>query len=88
MEDIARGVLAGIAIGCFSAAVVKGNMIAADALVELNALAIGMAVVMGRAAWREIKLRRLSRQIAAQIIGKMERQQADDEAEDEDEDES
>ena len=81
MEDIAKGVLAGIALGSFAAVMVKANMIASKALLELNCLAIDMAFVMGHAAWSEIKLRRRWRQLEIQIVGERERTQADDEDE-------
>ena len=51
MEDIARGVLTGVAIGGFAAAVVKINMFTVDKLSMLNALAIETAIGMGRGAW-------------------------------------
>ena len=62
MEDIARGALTGIAIGGFTAAVVKINMFAIDKLSLLNSLAFETAVGMGRTALEDIKIRRLRRQ--------------------------
>ena len=61
MEDIARGVLAGVALGGFTAAVVKVNMFTIDKLSMLNNLAIETAVGMGKAAWENIKMRRLQK---------------------------
>ena len=63
MEDFARGVLTGVAIGGFTAAVVKINMFTIDKLSMLNNLAIETAVGMGRTTLENIKMRR--RQIAA-----------------------
>ena len=64
MEDIAPGVLAGVALGGFAAVVVKVNMFTIDKLSMLNNLAIETAVGMGRTTLENIKIRRL-RQIAA-----------------------
>ena len=57
MEDFARGVLTGIAIGGFAAVVVKVNMFTIDKLSMLNNLAIETAVGMGRAALEDIQIR-------------------------------
>ena len=62
MDDIARGVLAGVAIGGFAAAVVKVNMFVIDKLSMLNNLALETAVGMGRTTLEDIQMRR--RQIA------------------------
>ena len=77
MAHIARGVLAGIAIGGFAAVIVKTNLIVLKALGEFNNLAVDMALVMGRAAWREIKLQRLCRQLAVLAVGEIEKKQAE-----------
>ena len=61
MEDIAQGVLAGIAIGGFAAVMVKVNMFVIDKLSMLNSLALVTAVGMGRSALEDIKIRRLRR---------------------------
>ena len=61
MEDIARGVLTGVAIGGFAAAVVKINMFTIDKLSMLNGLALETAVGMGKAAWENIEMRRQKR---------------------------
>ena len=58
MEDIARGVLAGVAIGGFAAVVVKVNMFTIDKLSMLNNLAIETAFNIGKAAWENIEMRR------------------------------
>ena len=68
MTDIARGVLAGIAIGGFTAAVVKINRLVLDALTELNIMATEMALDMGRAAWIRIKLKRFYRSVADEAV--------------------
>ena len=64
MEDIARGVLTGVAIEGFAAAVVKINMFTIDKLSMLNNLAIETAVGMALTTLANIKIRRLRRQIA------------------------
>ena len=58
MSDFARSVLAGVAIGVFTAAVVKVNLFVIDKLVTINALAIETAVVMGMSTLEFIKMRR------------------------------
>ena len=40
MENIARGVLAGVAIGGFTAVLIKANLLAVKALLYFNALAV------------------------------------------------
>ena len=58
MEDFARAVLAGAAVGVFTAAVVKANLFVIDKLATINALAIETAVVMGMSTVETIKMRR------------------------------
>ena len=58
MADFARSVLAGVAIGVFTAAVVKVNLFVLDKLVMINALALETAVVMGMSTLEFIKMRR------------------------------
>ena len=58
MEDIGLSVLAGVAIGGFTAVVVKVNMFTIDKLSRLNNLAIETAFNIGRAAWENIEMRR------------------------------
>ena len=70
MEDIARGVLAGVALGGFAAVVVKVNMFTIDKLSMLNNLAIETAFNIGRAALENIEMRR---RILQQIAEEQER---------------
>ena len=58
MSDFARSVLAGVAVGVFTAAVVKVNLFVIDKLVTINALALETAVVMGMSTLETIKMRR------------------------------
>ena len=58
MEDFARAVLAGVAVGVFTAAVVKANLFVIDKLATINALALETAVVMGMSTVETIKMRR------------------------------
>ena len=58
MADFARSVLAGVAFGVFTAAVVKVNLFVIDKLVTINALALETAVVMGMSTLETIKMRR------------------------------
>ena len=58
MEDFARSVLAGAAVGVFSAAVVKVNLFVLDKIATINTLALETAVVMGVSAFETIKMRR------------------------------
>ena len=58
MEDFARSVLAGVAVGVFTAAVVKVNLFVFDKLATINALALETAVVMGMSTLELIKMRR------------------------------
>ena len=58
MEDFARSVLAGVAVGVFTAAMVKVNLFVLDKLATINTLAIETAVVMGVSTLEFIKMRR------------------------------
>ena len=58
MEDFARSVLAGVAVGVFSAAVVKANLFVIDKIAKINALALETAVVMGLSSLETLKMRR------------------------------
>ena len=58
MEDFARAVLAGVAVGVFTAAVVKVNLFVLDKLATINALALETAVGMGVFSLETIKMRR------------------------------
>ena len=58
MEDFARSVFAGVAVGVFTAAVVKVNLFVIDKLATINALAIETAVIMGVSTLETIKRRR------------------------------
>ena len=58
MADFARSVLAGVAVGVFTAAVVKVNLFVIDKLVTINTLALETAVVMGMSTLETIKMRR------------------------------
>ena len=64
MEDFARSVFAGVAVGVSTAAVVKVNLFVIDKLVTINALALETAVVMGMSTLETIKMRR---QIAEEV---------------------
>ena len=55
MADFARSVLA---VGVFTAAVVKVNLFVLDKLATINALALETAVVMGMSTLETIKMRR------------------------------
>ena len=67
MEDLARAVLTGVAIGGFAAAVVEVNMFAIDKLSMLNSIALETTVGMALTTLDIIKFRRRQRlqQIAA-----------------------
>ena len=54
MKDLVRATLAGIAIGGLAAAVVEANLIALQALVQLNCFAIETACVMTKAVFTKI----------------------------------
>ena len=58
MEDCARAVLTGVAIGVFTAAVVKGNLFVLDKIAKINTLALETAVGMGVFSLETIKMRR------------------------------
>ena len=58
MDDIAQGVLTGVAIGGFAAAVVKVNMFVIDKLSMLNNIALETTVGMALNALEIIKFRR------------------------------
>ena len=58
MENFARSVLAGVAVGVFTAAVVKVNLFILDKLATINALALETAMVMGLSTLETIKMRR------------------------------
>ena len=58
MEDIARAVLTGVAIGGFTAAVVKVNLFVLDKLATINAMALETVVFMGRSTVEDINMRR------------------------------
>ena len=75
MEDIARAIHAGVAIGGFAAVVVKVNMFTIDKLSMLNNLAIKTAFNIGRAALEDIQMRRRrrGRWILQQIAEEQER---------------
>ena len=57
MEHFVRSVLAGVAVGVFTAAVVKVNLFVLDKLATINTLAIETAVVMGMSTFETIKMR-------------------------------
>ena len=59
MEDLARAVLTGVAIGGFAAAVVKVNMFVIDKLSMLNTIALETTVGMALTTLEIIKFRRL-----------------------------
>ena len=58
MADFARSVLAGVAVGVFTAAVVKVNLFVLDKLATINSLALETAVVIGMSTLETIKMRR------------------------------
>ena len=58
MSDFARSVLAGVAVGVFTATVVKVNLFVIDKLVTINVLALETAMVMGMSTLEFIKMRR------------------------------
>ena len=57
-----RAVLAGVAVGVFTAAVVKVNLFVIDKIAKINALALETAVVMGISTLETIKMRRQKRE--------------------------
>ena len=60
MEDIARGVLAGIAFGGFVASVVTANQLAVQALWRLNCLVAKITVFTIEAVGEKIERKRLA----------------------------
>ena len=70
MEDFARSVLAGVAVGVFTAAMVKVNLFVLDKLATINALAIETAVVMGVSTLEFIKMRRQDEAKRLELIRK------------------
>ena len=58
MADFARSVLAGVAVGVFTAAVVKVNLFVLDKLATINTLALETAVVIGMSTLETVKMRR------------------------------
>ena len=70
MEDFARSVLAGVAVGVFTAAVVKVNLFVLDKLATINALALETAVGMGVFSLETIKMRRQDEAKRLELIRK------------------
>ena len=70
MEDFARAVLAGAAVGVFTAAVVKVNLFVLDKLATINALALETAVGMGVFSLETIKMRRQDEAKRLELIRK------------------
>ena len=70
MEDFARSVLAGVAVGVFTAAVVKVNLFVLDKLATINALALETAVGMGLFSLETIKMRRQDEAKRLELIRK------------------
>ena len=70
MEDFARAVLAGVAVGVFTAAVVKVNLFVLDKLATINTLAIETAVGMGVFSLETIKMRRQDEAKRLELIRK------------------
>ena len=66
MEDITRGVLTGIAIGGFAAAVVEANILAVKTLWHFNHLAAETALEMSKGVARG-QLERIERRISDEI---------------------
>ena len=66
MEDIARGVLTGVAIGGFAAAVVEANIIAVKTLWHFNLLAAETALEMSKGVLRG-QLERIEQRISDKI---------------------
>ena len=54
MKDLVQATLTGVANGGFAAAVVEANLIALQALVQLNCLAIETACVMTKAVFTKM----------------------------------
>ena len=70
MEDFARAVLAGAAVGVFTAAVVKVNLFVLDKLATINTLALETAVGMGVFSLENIKMRRQDEAKRLELIRK------------------
>ena len=70
MEDFARAVLTGFAVGVFTAAVVKTNLFVLDKLATINALALETAVGMGVFSLETIKMRRQDEAKRLELIRK------------------
>ena len=66
MEDIARAVLTGVAIGGFAAAVVEANILAVKTLLHFNLLAAETAWEMSKGVARG-KFERLEQRISDEI---------------------
>ena len=66
MEDIARAVLTGVAIGGFTAAVVEANILAVKALCHFNHLAAETALEMCKRVVRE-HIERLKQRMSDEI---------------------
>ena len=70
MEDCVRAVLTGVAIGVFTAAVVKVNLFVIDKLSMINTLALETAVGMGVFSLETIKMRRQDEAKRLELIRK------------------
>ena len=70
MEDCVRAVLTGVAIGVFTAAVVKVNLFVIDKLSMINALALETAVGMSVFSLETIKMRRQDEAKRLELIRK------------------
>ena len=66
MKDIVRGVLTGVAIGGFAAAVVEANILAVKTLLHFNHLAAETAWEMSKGVARG-QLERLEKRISDEI---------------------
>ena len=66
MEDIARGVLTGVAIGGFAAAVVEANILAVKTLWHFNLLAAETALEMSKGVLRG-QIERIEQRISDKI---------------------
>ena len=69
MEDIARGVLTGVAIGGFTAAVVEANILAVKTLWHFNLVAAETALEMSKGVLRG-QIERIERRISDKIKNK------------------
>ena len=70
MEDCVRAVLTGVAIGVFTAAVVKVNLFVIDKLSMINTLALETAVGMSVFSLETIKMRRQDEAKRLELIRK------------------